>query len=93
MLHDLVWPRQHSEALYPVVHCRACAVQADVTVGEVPGGSGLRGVLAARNFVTGEAVISLPTRLAIGLGLHTFTPQVRCSARVTYGRLSVRVAP
>ncbi|KAK9822369.1 hypothetical protein WJX81_002633 [Elliptochloris bilobata] len=48
---------------------------ADVTVGEVPGAPGLRGVLAARAFTQGEAVISLPVRLAVGLGLHTFTPQ------------------
>lgn len=56
-------------------------------MGEVPGESGLRGVLAARSFASGEAVISLPTRLAIGLGLHTFTPQVRCSAYATHGEL------
>ena len=56
-------------------------------MGEVPGASGLRGVLAARSFAPGEAVISLPTRLAIGLGLHTFTPQVRCTAHVTRGEL------
>ena len=56
-------------------------------MGEVPGGSGLRGVLAARSFAAGEAVISLPTRLGIGLGLHTFTAQVRCPACVTCGEL------
>lgn len=53
-------------------------MQADVTVGEVPGSGGLRGVLAARSFKQGEVVISLPTKLAIGLGLHNFTPQVPC---------------
>ena len=60
-----------------------------MTVGDVPGASGLRGVLAARAFEAGEAVISLPTRLAVGLGLHTFTPQVSCSARVEYAELRV----
>lgn len=53
-------------------------MQVDVTVGEVPGSRGLRGVLAARSFKQGEVVISLPTKLAIGLGLHNFTPQVSC---------------
>jgi len=45
-------------------------------VGEVPGTPGLRGVLAARAFQQDETVILLPTRLAIGLGLQSFTAQV-----------------
>ena len=47
-----------------------------MAVGEVPGAPGLRGVLAARAFQQDETVISLPTRLAIGLGLQSFTAQV-----------------
>ncbi len=61
-------------------------------MGDVPGVPGLRGVLAARAFAAGEAVISLPTRLAIGLGLHTFTPQVSSYAQSDYDELPIKTA-
>ena len=53
-------------------------VQADVTVGAVPGTEGLRGVLAARNIVEGEAVVSVPFKQAVGIGLANLSAQVRC---------------
>ena len=53
-------------------------VQADVTVGAVPGTEGLRGVLAARNIVEGEAVVSVHFKQAVGIGLANMSAQVRC---------------
>lgn len=50
--------------------------QADVTVSAVPGTDGLRGVLAARDFASGDVVVSFPLKRAVGLGMATQTAQV-----------------
>ena len=47
-------------------------------VGAVPGTEGLRGVLAARNIVKGEAVVSVLFKQAVGIGLANLSAQVRC---------------
>jgi len=52
-------------------------MQADVTVGAVPGTDGLRGVFAAREFARGEIVVSFPLKRAVGLGMATQTAQAR----------------
>ena len=47
-----------------------------MAVGTVPGQEKLRGVLAGRNFKAGEAVISVPLKLAVRIGLASQTAQV-----------------
>jgi hypothetical protein len=56
---------------------RQLCMQADVTVGAVPGTDGLRGVFAAREFASGEVVVSFPLKRAVGLGMATQTAQAR----------------
>lgn len=91
------WPRRVAPERAIVDWVVASGGVANVKIGPVPGGSGLRGTLAARDVAAGDVLVSVPSNLSVPMGDNAATsPEsviLLLKRRFTYPDWHAELAP